>query len=365
MSRKRLMAIVATVSVAIAGAAAALVPMTASNAAEACVQAYNNSTVYTGGQRASYQGKNWTAKWWTQYEAPSNGGSNVWQDNGACGGGTGGGGGGTTCNYPNWAAGTFYAAGSIVRYTNGNYYRAKHENPGYDPIISTWFWEPFSCSGGGGGTTPPTNPPGQGGFAVSEAQFNQMFPGRNQFYSYAGLLEAARKYPAFGGTGSDTVRKQEVAAFLANANHETGGLVHITEINKGNDLCDEGQPYGCPAGTYAYYGRGPIQLSWNFNYKAAGDALGLNLLQDPYRVERESWIAWATALWYWMTQNGPGTMTPHDAMANSRGFGETIRSINGSLECNGRNPAQVQSRVAAYQRFTGVLGVAQGGNLSC
>ncbi|NUT95902.1 MAG: chitinase, partial [Saccharothrix sp.] len=42
-----------------------------------------------------------------------------------------------------------------------------------------------------------------------------------------------------------------------------------------------------------------------------------------------------------------------------------IRSINGSLECDGRNPAQVQSRVDAYQRFTGVLGVAPGANLYC
>jgi hypothetical protein len=58
-------------------------------------------------------------------------------------------------------------------------------------------------------------------------------------------------------------------------------------------------------------------------------------------------------------------MTPHDAMINSRGFGETIRSINGSLECNGRNPAQVQSRIDAYQRFVQILGTTPGGNLSC
>ena len=44
-------------------------------------------------------------------------------------------------------------------------------------------------------------------------------------------------------------------------------------------------------------------------------------------------------------------MTPHNAMVNGAGFGETIRSINGSLECDGGNPAQVQSRVDAYQRF--------------
>jgi len=35
----------------------------------------------------SYNGHNWTAKWWTQNEAPSTGGSGVWTDNGTCGGG--------------------------------------------------------------------------------------------------------------------------------------------------------------------------------------------------------------------------------------------------------------------------------------
>jgi hypothetical protein len=58
-------------------------------------------------------------------------------------------------------------------------------------------------------------------------------------------------------------------------------------------------------------------------------------------------------------------MTPHNAMVNQRGFGETIRSINGSLECNGGNPGQVQSRVNRYRQFTQLLGVPTGGNLSC
>jgi predicted chitinase len=258
---------------------------------------------------ASYNGHNWRAQWWTQGEIPGTTGEwGVWRDQGACTGGPG--------------------------------------NPPPPP-------------------PPPGNPPPSNGFVVTEAQFNQMFPNRNRFYTYAGLVDAMRKFPAFARTGSDTVRRQEAAAFLANANHETGGLVHVTEINKSNDLCDESQPYGCPAGTFAYYGRGPIQLSWNFNYKAAGDALGLNLLGNPYLVEQQASVAWQTALWYWMTQNGPGTMTAHSAMVNQRGFGETIRSINGALECNGRNPAQVQSRISAYQRFTQILGVTAGGNLSC
>ena len=370
MPRKRLMAILAAVGVTVAGAAAAVLPMTASNAAEACAPAYSASAVYTQGNRVSYQGKNWTAKWWTQNEAPYTSQWGVWADNGACGG--------TTppnpptnppnppgnCNYPDWVYGVDYPAGTIIRYVpNGNYYRAKHQSDRTDPVISTWYWEPFAC-GGTNPPNPPTNPPA-GGFPLTSQNFEDMFPNRNRFYTYAGLIDAARKYPAFAGTGSDEIRKREIAAFLANANHETGGLVYVTEINKGNDLCDESQPDGCPAGTYGYYGRGPIQLSWNFNYKMAGDALGLNLLGNPYLVEQDASVAWQTAIWYWMTQRGPGTMTPHDAIVNNRGFGETIRSINGALECNGGNPGQVQSRVTAFNNFTGILRVSPGANLYC
>ncbi|MFJ9709048.1 chitinase [Streptomyces sp. NPDC101234] len=205
------------------------------------------------------------------------------------------------------------------------------------------------------------------GFVVSEAQFNQMFPNRNSFYSYSGLTAALSAYPAFANTGSATVKKQEAAAFLANVSHETGGLVYIVEQNTANysHYCDRSQWYGCPAGQSAYYGRGPIQLSWNFNYKAAGDALGIDLLNNPWQVQNNSAVAWKTGLWYWNTQTGPGTMTGHNAMVNQAGFGQTIRSINGSLECDGKNPAQVQSRVSAYQKFTRILGVPTGNNLYC
>ncbi|MDQ8703989.1 chitinase [Streptomyces sp. LHD-70] len=204
-------------------------------------------------------------------------------------------------------------------------------------------------------------------FIVSKAQFEQIYPNRNAFYTYEGLTAALDAYPAFANTGSDTVKKQEAAAFLANVGHETGGLVHVVEQNEDNypHYCDANQPYGCPAGQAAYYGRGPIQLSWNFNYKAAGDALGIDLLNDPWKVEKDSAVAWKTGLWYWNTQSGPGTMTPHDAMVNGAGFGETIRAINGSLECDGGNPGQVQSRVDNYKRITGILGTTPGDNLTC
>ena len=50
---------------------------------------------------------------------------------------------------PNWSAGTWYGTGNVVRYTDGKYYIAEHDNPGYDPTISTWYWDPYTCSGGG------------------------------------------------------------------------------------------------------------------------------------------------------------------------------------------------------------------------
>jgi predicted chitinase len=225
----------------------------------------------------------------------------------------------------------------------------------------------WTCNGGANQkwTVPTGSNPS--GFVVTEAQFNQMFPSRNGFYTYSGLVAALSAYPAFATTGSDTVKRQEAAAFLANVNHETGGLVYIVEQNTANysHYCDWSQSYGCPAGQSAYYGRGPIQLSWNFNYKAAGDALGIDLLGNPWLVQNDAAVAWKTGLWFWMTSTGAGSMTPHNAMVNGAGFGETIRAINGSIECNGGNPAQVQSRVDAYNRFTLALGVPAGNNLYC
>ncbi|MET9180281.1 chitinase [Kitasatospora aureofaciens] len=218
--------------------------------------------------------------------------------------------------------------------------------------------------------TGPTATPASaaGSFVVSEAQFNQMFPNRNPFYTYKGLTDALSAYPKFAATGDSATRKREAAAFLANVSHETGGLRYVVEQNTANygHYCDTTQPYGCPAGRSAYYGRGPLQISWNFNYKAAGDALHIDLLHDPAKVEKDPAVAWKTALWFWDSQKGAGTMTPHDAVVTNKGFGETIRSINGDLECNGKNPDERNDRINLFKRFVGVLGTnVGGGNISC
>ncbi|MBS2532968.1 chitinase [Catenulispora sp. NF23] len=291
----RLLALL-TVLVAVLGLALIALPAAPARADTTCAAPWSSTVAYTGNQVASYNGDNWSAKWWTQGDIPGNNSQDVWVDQGAC------------------------------------------------------------TAGGGGGTT--------GGFVVSEAQFDQIFPNRNSFYTYDGLVAALSAYPGFATTGSTATQQQEVAAFLANVDHETGGLVYIREIDQSGDYCAS-ESYGCPAGTYSYYGRGPLQISWNFNYYAAGNALGIDLLDNPDLAATDSATSWETALWYWMTQNGPGTMTAHDAMVNGAGFGQTIWAINGSVECNGGNTGEMQDRVNDYESITGVLGVDPGGNLTC
>jgi chitinase len=225
-------------------------------------------------------------------------------------------------------------------------------------------WETFALTlDDGTAQQPPSTGQSGGGSAIeqllSQSVFESMFPDRNAFYTYDGLVQATATYPAFANTGSTDDRKREIAAFLANVNRETGALVYIEEIDKA-DYVNSGA--GCdPEPGKQYYGRGPIQLSWTTNYCSASAAIfgDSNVLRaDPDRVAREAWVAWATGLWYWMS-------TCHDPITSGAGFGATVRAINGPVECDGRIPSAVDDRVQAYLRFCGMLGVDPGQNLYC
>jgi chitinase len=185
-----------------------------------------------------------------------------------------------------------------------------------------------------------------------------MFPNRDPFYTYDDLVKSTLIYPAFAATGTVDDRKREVAAFLANVNHETGALVYIEEIVKG-DYCGSGCP--CEPGKQ-YYGRGPIQISWNANYCAASQAIFGDpevLRTDPDRVAHDATVAWATGLWFWNTTGC------HETIVNNQDFGGTIQIINGPVECGGLRPDEVQDRVDGYLKFCQLLGVAPGSKLTC
>lgn len=170
--------------------------------------------------------------------------------------------------------------------------------------------------------------------------------------------------------------RQEVAAFCAHVTQETSGLVYINEIDQ-SQFCDPNSStqYPCAAGQ-EYYGRGPLQITWNFNYGAASASVGYNILANPNQVSSDPVLAFKTALWFWTTASPPkpschdvmiGNWTPSSAdIAAGRepGFGETINIINGGIECDQTSSA-ASNRITYYQNFCSQLGVSPGPNLSC
>lgn len=256
----------------------------------------------------------------------------------------------TPASAATFAPGTLYARGDIVTY-QGALYIAEHDNPGYVPTVSTWYWDPFTW---------------WGGLDFTSAHFSASFPDRLPLYTYNAFLNGQSHDYAMGKVGTDTAKKRELAAFFANVDHESGGLRYVREGDHGQyaNYCNASLSYGCPAGVAMYFGRGPVQLTWNYNYKTTGDAIGVDLLNHPELVETDGNLAWRTATYFWNNKKGARPQTSHDAMVNGLGFGETIRVING-IECNGGKPAAVAHRVALYQEYAALLGVTPGENLSC
>lgn len=244
------------------------------------------------------------------------------------------------------------------------------------------------CVPKNGTVTPPSS--NDFGSIVSLQTYETMFPNRNSLYSYNSLVTATQKFPLFCKEGSLEQRKREAAAFLANIAHETTGgwdsapggrfawgLHFIEEQNRQSQYCDRNNSrYPCVPGK-SYHGRGPIQLSWNYNYGQVGQVLGVNLLANPDLVTSNGVIAFQTALWFWMTPQPPkpschavmtGGWQPsaHDlSMGRIPGFGMTINIINGGLECSIATNDKVRDRVGFYQRFCQMLGVNMGDVVYC
>ncbi|XP_066373027.1 chitinase 1-like [Miscanthus floridulus] len=263
------------------------------------------------------------------------------------------------------------------------------------------------CTGSCGSTptpTPstPTPTPSSGGGSVasiiSESLFNQMLLHRNDaacpakgFYTYAAFIAAANAFPGFGTTGGAVAQKRELAAFLAQTSHETtGGWATAPDgayawgycfkeeqgAAAGPDYCQPSTQWPCAAGK-KYYGRGPIQISYNYNYGPAGQAISAGILANPDLVASNPTVSFKTAVWFWMTPQSPkpschavmtGQWTPSGAdTAAGRlpGYGVVTNIINGGLECGHGADSRVADRIGFYKRYCDLLGVSYGDNLDC
>ncbi len=249
------------------------------------------------------------------------------------------------------------------------------------------------CTGSSSTPTPST---GNGvGSIITSALFDQMLKYRNDgrcqgngFYTYNAFINAAGTFNGFGTTGDTDTRKREIAAFLAQTSHETTGgwpsapdgpyawgYCFVRERNPPNNYCDSNQ-WPCPAGRQ-YYGRGPIQLSHNYNYGLAGRALGLDLINNPDLLATDATASFRSALWFWMTaqNNKPsshdviiGRWTPSaadNAAGRVPGYGVITNIINGGLECGIGQDSRVEDRIGFYRRYCSILGVSPGNNLDC
>ncbi|KDP44269.1 hypothetical protein JCGZ_05736 [Jatropha curcas] len=184
-------------------------------------------------------------------------------------------------------------------------------------------------------------------------------PGKN-FYSRNAFLEALTSYSNFGQVGSSDDSKREIAAFFAHATHETGYFCNTEEQNVPADknYCDTSpqyRDYPCAPGK-RYFGRGPLQLTWNYNYGPAGNKNNFDGLKSPEIVARDPIIAFKTAFWYWMTSVRPVV---------TQGFGATIKAIIGDVECGGKEAAKVRARIDLYTKYCSQIGASPGGNLEC
>nr|QHN63861.1 endochitinase class I [Drosera binata] len=256
------------------------------------------------------------------------------------------------------------------------------------------------CGGGSPPPSPPLPPSPSGGGDVSSIItsqiFNEMLLHRNDnacpangFYTYDAFIQAARSFPGFGTTGDINTRKKELAAFFGQTSHETTGgwptapdgpyaWGYCFKEEQGNpgSYCVASSTYPCAPGK-KYYGRGPIQISYNYNYGQCGAAINQPLLANPDLVASNADISFETAIWFWMTPQGnkpschaviTGQWSPSSAdQAAGRvpGYGVITNIINGGIECGKGQNAEAANRIGFYERYCSLLGISPGNNLDC
>ncbi|MET4142366.1 chitinase [Pedobacter sp. UYP1] len=277
---------------------------------------------------------------------------------------------------------------------------------------------------------------------LSAAVFNQLFPLRSKFYTYPSLLKAVQNlaqvkiqvekrgpfiykitrfdqrtgkksvvrqdkdwneswaqqkeyttitidYSQFCNSTAQTTNQKELAAFFAQAAHETrdgadgkfnDGLMLKRELDTTNAYLAANVVYPAVAGK-RYYGRGPLQLSYNGNYGFASDCIfgdKNKLLSDPDLILKDPVVAFETAIYFWMTPQGikpsaheviTGKWKPSaadQAKGWVAGFGLVTNIINGAIECNhGEAVAAMKNRTDYYQHYLRAFGATDTRKCSC
>jgi len=142
--------------------------------------------------------------------------------------------------------------------------------------------------------------------------------------------------------------KREAAMFLAQILFQTSGLRFKKELACVSDGCPSRYHKTLLANTSKdtrYFGRGYIQLAYDFNYKEASMDLfnDARLLENPDLVADEEQINWAVAFWYWKKK--VGTI---DGVKEGR-FGVTTMALNGENECKGKFRNKARRRFKIYK----------------
>jgi predicted chitinase len=110
------------------------------------------------------------------------------------------------------------------------------------------------------------------------------------------------------------IKGEELAQFLAQTAHESHNFKSMVEYGGSLDFRKYDPKYAPKKAKQLgnkkvgdgakYKGRGYIQLTGRYNYKRAGEALGLPLEQKPELVEKPE-VAAQVAIWFWQNRVQP------------------------------------------------------------
>jgi predicted chitinase len=207
---------------------------------------------------------------------------------------------------------------------------------GYYGPLTRAAMEKLGAKVGGAGPVAPTKPSGPATGGLSLSQLKTIMPNLSDARARQTLPHLNK---AMAEAKINTPKRQ--AAFVAQLAHESGEFRYFEEIASGRAYegrRDLGNTQ--PGDGVRFKGRGPIQLTGRSNYRAAGEALGIDLENNPKRAADVD-VGFRTAAWFWNSRS-------LNQYADAGNFREVTRRINGGY--NG-----LASREAYYRRALNVL----------